>query len=96
MIRMNAAQQDGVAHRILPRAGRAVAACFLFAAMTCGVLSPHGSAAWAASEVGQNGGSVLVGAFRQASPALFKMLDERSSFLEETAAAHPSAEELRA
>lgn len=96
MIRMNAAQQDGVAHRILPRAGRAVAACFLFAAMTCGVLSPHGSAAWAASEVGQNGGSVLAGAFRQASPALFKMLDERSSFLEEAAAAYPSAEELRA
>lgn len=38
----------------------------------------------------------MVGAFRQASPALFKMLDERSSFLEEAAAAHPSAEELRA
>lgn len=96
MIRMNAAQQGGVAYRILPRAGRAIAACSLFGAMAFGVSDAYGGDARTSFDGDEGGRSVFAGALRQASPALFEMLDERSSFLEEAAAARPSAEELRA
>lgn len=96
MIRMNAAQQGGVAHRILPRAGRAIAACSLFGAMVFGVSDAYGGDARTSFDGDEGGRSVFAGALRQASPALFEMLDEWSSFLEEAAAARPSAEELRA
>ncbi|MFR4802035.1 MAG: hypothetical protein ACLT98_00985 [Eggerthellaceae bacterium] len=92
MIRMNAAQQGGVAHRILPRAGRAIAACSLFGAMAFGVSDAYGGDARTSFDGDEGGRSVFAGALRQASPALFKMLDEWSSFLEEAAAASPSAE----
>lgn len=95
MIRTNAAEQGGIAYRILPRAGRAVAACSLFAAATCGVSYAYADEAEAFPESADRGELVLSDAFRQASPALLKMLD-RQSLLFAEAATRSSVEELRA
>lgn len=95
MIRTNAAEQGGIAYRILPRAGRAVAACSLFTAATCGVSYAYADEAEAFPESADRGELVFSDAFRQASPVLLKMLD-RQSLLFAEAATQSSVEELRA
>lgn len=98
MIRTNAAEQGGIAYRILPRAGRAVAACSLFAAATCGASYAYADEAEAFPGSADRGELVFSGAFRQASPVLLKMLDRQSLFFAEAVeeAAQSSSEELRA